>query len=176
MFPDGNKYWGSRIYKWGEMGWKWGGFQMFVVLSLSHQISLGEMMVQRMWWQWKQASSALFLSHQAHFPASTYHSELVGRGAVLEQDVDDVRVPLLRRLVQRRVPVLQAQGGRESTLRWAQHTHTAGQHPQGELGHSPSFWRWLLQNAAEGSWRFLCFRSGSQRAKECIPSRMNISS
>lgn len=124
MFPDGNKYWGSRIYKWGEMGWKWGGFQMFVVLSLSHQISLGEMMVQRMWWWWKQASSALFLSHQAHFPASTYHSELVGRGAVLEQDVDDVRVPLLRRLVQRRVPVLQAQGGRESTLRWAQHTHT----------------------------------------------------
>lgn len=40
----------------------------------------------------------------------TYHSELVGRRAVLEQDVDDVGVPLLRSLVQRRVPILQAQG------------------------------------------------------------------
>jgi len=44
------------------------------------------------------------------WPLWTYHSELVGRRAVLEQDVDDVGVPLLRSLVQRRVPVLQAQG------------------------------------------------------------------
>lgn len=55
---------------------------------------------------------------------STYHSELVGRGAVLEQDVDDVGVPLLRRLVQRRVPVLQAQGDSKgkAEVGIAQHT------------------------------------------------------
>lgn len=40
----------------------------------------------------------------------TYHSELIGRRTVLEQNVDDVGVPLLCSLVQRRVPVLQAQG------------------------------------------------------------------
>lgn len=40
----------------------------------------------------------------------TYHSELVGRRTVLEQNIDDVGVPLLRSLVQRCVPVLQVQG------------------------------------------------------------------
>lgn len=40
----------------------------------------------------------------------TYHSELIGRRTVLEQNVDDVGVPLLCSLVQRCVPVLQAQG------------------------------------------------------------------
>lgn len=47
---------------------------------------------------------------------STYHSELVRCRAMLEQDVDDVGVPLLCSLVQRRVPVLQAQGKGEAAL------------------------------------------------------------
>lgn len=69
------------------------------------------------------------------FQRSTYHSELVGRGAVLEQDVDDVRVPLLCRLVQRRVPVLQAQGESRGQAMVGT-AHKAAAAPTGRAGKS----------------------------------------
>lgn len=59
------------------------------------------------------------------FQASTYHSELVGRSAVLEQDVDDVRVALLRCLVQRRVPVLHKRDKGKAAAGTAHSGHTA---------------------------------------------------
>lgn len=67
----------------------------------------------------------------------TYHSELVGCRAMLEQDVDDVGVPLLCSLVQRRVPVLQAE---EKAAAGAAHKATPHRMSRIEAGNSPSFW------------------------------------
>lgn len=71
----------------------------------------------------------------------TYQGELVGRRAVLEQDVDDVGVPLLRSLVQRCVPVLQGQGkGQGRAAARAEH-RLPPRNEQGRGGkNSPSFW------------------------------------
>lgn len=119
-------------------------------------------MAERMWGRWEQASAVLFLSYRKHiftFPLlrcftwggraepkgkamalqcspCTYHGELVGCRAVMEKDVDDVGVPLLRSLVQRRVAVLRAEGEAAVST-----THKLPPRKQrGRGGNSPSFW------------------------------------
>lgn len=53
------------------------------------------------------ASVRELLRQQVFLWCLTHHGQLIGRGSVLQQQVDDVGVALLRRLVEGRVAVLQ---------------------------------------------------------------------
>ena len=54
-----------------------------------------------------QASGRELLRQQVFPSCLTHHGQLIGRGSVLQQQVDNVGVALLRRLVEGRVAVLQ---------------------------------------------------------------------